>query len=106
MAQYTQLLTSRLARAARALVGTSAAHTAEASGLTRQQLRDFEKGRAALSPDERIALRTALEGLGAVFLADGPKGRGYGVRLKFSRVGKKRVEAWEDEGGRPGDDDA
>lgn len=105
MAKNTLHLTGSLARAARALVKTSAAHTAESAGLTVKQLRDFEKGRNSLSKEERASLRAALERLGAMFLADGAKGRGHGVRLKFSRLGTKRLETWEGEGGRPGEDD-
>ena len=105
MAKYTLHFTGHLARAARALVETSAADTAEVAGLTIDQLREFERGNAALSPEESAALRSALEQLGAMFLADGPNGRGYGVRLKFSRVGSKRVSTWEGEGGAAGEDD-
>ena len=105
MAEYTLHFTGSLARAARALVETSAEHTAEAAGITVEQLREFERGNTALSADDAAALRAALERLGAMFLVDGPKGRGHGVRLKFSRVGTKRVETWEGEGGLAADDD-
>lgn len=105
MASYELHFTGHLARAARALVETSAEHTAAAAGLTHDQLREFERGNISLSDAECAALRAALERLGAMFLADGPSGRGYGVRLKFSRVGTKRVETWEDEGGLAGEDD-
>ncbi len=98
-------LTGNLARAARALVGVSAADTAEAAGLTRRQLRDFEKHLAPISLDQRIALRVALERLGAHFVSDGNGGRGHGVRLKFSSSKTERVESWEAEGGFAADDD-
>jgi len=98
-------LTGPLARAARALVKTSAAHTAEAAGLSAKQLRSFEKGRVALSEEEKASLRAALEQLGAMFIAEGPNGRGQGVRLKFSKSGAKRVATWESEGGLAADDD-
>lgn len=98
-------LTGRLARAARALVGVSAAHAAEAAGLEREELRAFEKDRGGLSPDRTRALRLALEELGAFFIADGANRRGHGVRLKFSAEKARRVETWEDEGGLPAEDD-
>lgn len=98
-------LPSSLARSARALVGTSAADTAAAAGLTRRQLRDHEKGLFPLTATEQRALRIALEGLGAHFVSDGIDGRGHGVRLKFSAIKTERVESWEAEGGLAADDD-
>lgn len=105
MTQHTLPFTGNLARAARALVETSPVDTAAAAGLTVDRLREFERGQAALPEAEAEALKAALERLGAVFLPDGPEGRGYGVRLKFSRIGTKRVETWEGEGGLAADDD-
>ncbi|MFC5338316.1 XRE family transcriptional regulator [Leucobacter denitrificans] len=98
-------LTGNLARAARALVGVSAADAAEAAGLTRRQLRNFEKSLFPLTIDQRIELRSALERLGAHFVSDGNGGRGHGVRLKFSASKTERVESWEAEGGLAADDD-
>ncbi|WP_029090504.1 hypothetical protein [Brevibacterium album] len=105
MTENTVRFTGHLARAARALVQTSATYTADAAGLTRGQLRDFEKGRGSLDPVQVKALRTALERLGAVFLPDGEDGRGSGVRLKFSESKTGLVENWEGEGGFAADDD-
>lgn len=105
MTQSTLPFTGHLARAARALVETSPGDTAAVAGLTIDRLREFERGRGTLQPEEADALKAALEGLGAVFLADGPGGRGYGVRLKFSVAGTKRLETWEGEGGLAADDD-
>jgi hypothetical protein len=105
MTQNTMHLNGSLARAARALVATSATYTADAAGLTRRQLRDFEKGRGTLDEAQLASLRHTLERLGAFFLADGANGRGHGVRLKFSEDKTERVENWEGEGGLAGDDD-
>lgn len=98
-------LTGHLARAARALVGTSSSVTAQAAGLTRSELRDFEKGRSSLSGRQKEALVDALEQLGAFFLPDGTTRRGHGVQLKFSKTHTAKVETWEGEGGLPADDD-
>ncbi|MGO3146571.1 MAG: XRE family transcriptional regulator [Leucobacter sp.] len=98
-------LTGHLARAARALVGTSATDTAAAAGLTRRELRDYEKSRFPLSVEQRQSLTIALEQLGAHFVADGVDGRGHGVRLKFGAEKTARVESWEGEGGLAADDD-
>lgn len=105
METHTVELTGHLARAARALVGTSAAHTAGVAGLSKSQLRDFEKSIGSLSEEKLAALQAALEQLGAVFIADGEQKRGHGVRLKFSADKVEKIEAWEDEGGLPADDD-
>lgn len=99
------VLTSQLARSARALVGTSAAHTAAAAGLEKSELRAYEKHRTTLTAEQQSALTNTLEALGAHFIADGADGRGHGVRLKFSTEKTERVESWEGEGGLPADDD-
>lgn len=105
MAPHRLILTGPLARAARALVGTSTEVTASAAGLTRSQLRDFEKGRGVLQAGQADALRAALESLGAFFIPDGKDRRGAGVRLKFSESKARSVESWEDEGGLAAEDD-
>ncbi len=99
------LLTGQLARAARALSGISSSHTAAAAGISRNRLRDFEKGNAGLEDAELDALQTALERFGALFIADGADGRGHGVRLKFSATKVEKIETWEGEGGLAADDD-
>lgn len=105
MTQHTLNLTGYLARAARALVEVSADHLASEANLTHDQLRAFERGTASLSEAQLLELRVALERHGAIFLPDGPDGRGYGVQLKFSRVGSKRIDTWESEGGPAAEDD-
>lgn len=98
-------LSGHLARSARALVGTSARFTAQTAGLSRSELRDFEKGKASLSGRKKEALVHALEELGAFFLVDGTSGRGHGVQLKFSKAHTRKVESWEGEGGLAAEDD-
>ena len=101
-------LTGYLARAARALVETSATTTGQYANLTRAQVRDFERGHIDLTDGQKTALIHALEQLGAVFIADGEQpgaGDGAGVRLKFTTEKVRRIETWEDEGGPAYDDD-
>lgn len=108
MTEKSFTLTSYLARAARALVETSATTTGQGAGLTRGQVRDFERGRIDLTEEQRLALQHALEELGAVFLADDENvgaGSGVGVRLKFSAEKARRIDTWEGEGGPAYEDD-
>lgn len=98
-------LTGQLARAARALVGTSTKLTAQTAGLTRSELRDFERSRSSLSGRQKEKLVEALEQLGAFFIVDGTTGRGHGVQLRFSKTHTAKVETWEGEGGFPAEDD-
>jgi hypothetical protein len=105
MTQHTLVFTGYLARAARALVEISAEHLAAEAGLTHDELRSFERGTTVLAAEQINPLKTALEQHGAVFLPDGQDGHGYGVRLKFSRVGSKRINTWEGEGGPAAEDD-
>lgn len=97
-----------LARAARALVETSATTTGARAGLTRKQVRDFERGRIDLTAGQREALANALTELGAVFIAEGEtpgQGEGVGVRRKFTAEKTRRIETWEGEGGPVYEDD-
>ena len=98
-------LTGPLARAARALVEVSTSEIAGEAGVSKDALRDFERGLGMLSSSERKAVRRALERFGAHFVADGKGGRGHGVRLKFSAAKVQQLEEWEDEGGFAASDD-
>ena len=94
-----QVFNGDLARAARILVRVSSPYLAQEAQLTREDLRDFEKGADRLSDEQQRRLRAALEDLGAEFLPDdGPNG-GYGVRLKFGRSKIYSLDRWEGEGG-------
>ncbi len=90
-------LTSDLARAARALTKVSAQVIADSSGLTRKQVRDFEKGKS-LGKGKKARLREALERNGALFVPeDGVAG--YGVRRILSHERFMKLNIWEGEGG-------
>lgn len=90
-------LTSDLARAARALTKVSAQVIADSAGLTRKQVRDFEKGRG-LDDEKKARLRDALERNGALFVPEDGEA-GYGVRRILSHDRFMKLNAWEDEGG-------
>ncbi|WGH89840.1 XRE family transcriptional regulator [Auritidibacter ignavus] len=94
-----------LARAARAIAGVNPMYVAQEAGLSRQQLRDFEKGVGELSEAESRQLKITLEHLGARFITEDAHG-GQGVRAKFPRSKVTQVENWEGEGGPVGEDDA
>lgn len=91
-------LTSDLARAARAFTKVSAATIAEAAGLTREQVKEFERGRGHLSDDEKGRMRASLEHYGALFIPEDDVA-GYGVRRRYPRERLMRLNSWEGEGG-------
>jgi hypothetical protein len=93
-----------LARAARALTQVSAKVIGRSAGLDKQQVRDFEKGKLSLTPEQNGQLRRALEKFGVVFIDDDDQG-GYGVRRKFNATKITRLETWEGEGGTAYEDD-
>ena len=98
------LLSAAQCRAARALTDVSRATLAEASGIGETTIRDFEWKIAEPDAGVRAALRRALEGLGALFLADDAHG-GQGVRLKFNATEAARIDRLENEGGPTAEDD-
>ena len=100
------LITGRLIAAARALTGVSQSDLASASGLSISTLAQLEaSGSARLESEvDAEAVRRALEGLGAMFVAESD-GIGAGVRLKFLRQDVKQIDRFENEGGMVRDDD-
>ena len=104
MSKNPLMITSDLARAARALTQVSAKVIARNAGLDKQQVRDFEKGNAPLTPEQNQQLRRALGQFGVVFIEDDDHG-GYGVRRKFNATKVRRLETWEGEGGPAYEDD-
>ncbi|MBN8608708.1 MAG: helix-turn-helix transcriptional regulator [Caulobacterales bacterium] len=96
-------LTGPLCRAARALVQWPREQLADASGVARKTIRDFETGDADPGTNARAALRHALESAGAVFLDEDDLGAG--VRLRFTRRDVKQLNRLESEGGATGEDD-
>lgn len=94
------LITSELARAARALAQVSPQIVSVRTGLDAELVRDFERGIAELDAEQNAALRAGLEGLGVDFLpVDDDEGLGAGVRQRFNPRTVKRMENWENEGG-------
>ncbi|MGM0584455.1 MAG: helix-turn-helix transcriptional regulator [Pseudomonadota bacterium] len=73
-------MTSAQVRAARGLLGWSVRQLAEAAGLHRNTVSNFETGRYGGGPETVAALRRALEEAGVVFLEE--NGGGPGVRLR------------------------
>lgn len=96
-------LTGALCRAGRALVQWPREQLADASGVSKKAIRDFETGDANPGKKERAALKQALETAGAVFLDEDDLGAG--VRLRFTRRDVKQLNRLEGEGGVVGDDD-
>lgn len=104
MTNHQMVLTSDLARAARALTQVSPRTIGREAGLEKKQLRQFEKGNQPMAAEPAARLIRALEHYGAVFIPDDEQG-GYGVRRKYNAAKVRRLEAWEDEGGPAADDD-
>lgn len=67
-------------RAARALLGLEQGDLANAAGVARATLIDFEKGQRAPRASTAAALQNALEAAGVEFIAE--NGGGAGVRLR------------------------
>lgn len=99
-----QDLTPGLARAGRALAQVNSLIISEEAGLTRQQVRDFEKRVGSLSLDEKTRLLKTLENYGIAFIAE-EKDLGYGVRKRHTASKARQIKNWEDEGGLAGEDD-
>lgn len=91
-------LTSDLARAARAFTKVSTKTIAQDAGLTKEQVREFEKGVIDLPESAKAKLVASLEKYGALFLPD-EENVGYGVRRRYPREKLLRLNTWEGEGG-------
>lgn len=96
-------LTGALCRAGRALVQWPREQLADASGVAKKAIRDFETGDANPGQKARAALKHALEAAGAVFLDEDDMGAG--VRLRFTRRDVRQLNRLESEGGAVGEDD-
>lgn len=99
-----QDLTPGLARAGRALAQVNSLIISEEAGLTRQQVRDYEKRVGSLTLDEKTRLQKTLESYGVVFIAE-EESLGHGVRKRHNASKSRQLKRWEDEGGRAADDD-
>lgn len=99
-----QDLSPGLARAGRALAQINSLVISEEAGLTRQQVRDYEKRVGSLTLDEKTRLQKTLESYGVVFIAE-EESLGHGVRKRHNASKTRQLKRWEDEGGRTSDDD-
>ncbi|MGO1734874.1 MAG: XRE family transcriptional regulator [Leucobacter sp.] len=91
-------LTPDLARAARAFTKVSTTVIGQAAGLSKDEVRRFERSTGELSPAQKSRLREALEEYGALFIPEDDTG-GYGVRRRHTREKLMRLDTWEGEGG-------
>jgi hypothetical protein len=96
-------LTSAQCRAARALIDWSQAQLSQSASIDINTIADFERRFRAADETTRRRLRATLEAAGVVFISE--NGGGAGVRLKFNRAEVWEVNRWEEEGGKPGEDD-
>ena len=97
------MISSAQCRAARALLNWPLDQLAGDSGVPEADITLFEAG-SELPQAQIDQLEKALEKAGAFFIREG-RGRGPGVRFRFSRVSVKRMDIWENEGGPTGEDD-
>ena len=91
------MITGSQCRAARALVEVTRGKLSQRSGVDEMVIQNFE--RILDKPDAETieALQSALEELGAVFIAE--NGGGIGVRLKFTAAEARQIARLEGEGG-------
>lgn len=73
-------MTPSQCRAGRALLGLEQGEVADAAGIARATLIDFEQGHRSPRPATVAAIKAALEAAGIEFIAE--NGGGAGVRLK------------------------
>ncbi len=73
-------LSPELCRAARNLLDLSQQDLAEAAGVGRSTIADFERGARLPTPEKLAAIQAALEAAGVAFIE--PNGGGPGVRLR------------------------
>jgi len=91
-------------RAGRALIGWSIKRLSDEAHVAWEKIAAFENDDLDLERTTVDTLQLTLERGGVQFMPEG-KLRGAGVRLKFSRLIIKRIDVWENEGGRAGEDD-
>src|SRR5699024_3251314 len=76
---------ARRSFAGRALAQINSLIISEEAGLTRQQVRDFEKRVGSLTLDEKTRLQKTLESYGVVFIAEEDES-GHGVRCAAAKM--------------------
>jgi transcriptional regulator with XRE-family HTH domain len=74
------MITPSQSRAARALLNWSQPQLADASGASVSTIRDFETGKRNPIVNNLVAIQTALETAGVIFVPG--NGEGPGVRLR------------------------
>ncbi len=97
------MITGSQCRAARALVEYTRDRLAIAAGVSIDTIEAFERKLENPDREHILALQSALEKAGAVFIAE--NGGGIGVRLKFTRSETRRIATLEGEGGIVAHDD-
>jgi transcriptional regulator with XRE-family HTH domain len=97
------MITASQCRAARALTDITRTVLSEASGVDEETIRNFENKLAEPDGETIRSLETALQSLGALFIAE--NGGGIGVRLKFTASEQRRISTLENEGGPTGNDE-
>lgn len=95
-------LTGPLCRAARALVQWPRERLAEACGVTKRAIREFETAGIDPGPEVKATIQRLLEQGGAVFLPEGDMGAG--VRLRHTKKDVRALNRLEAEGGPVGED--
>lgn len=75
------LISPETCRAARALLNISQSDLAKTANLSKQTLVDFERGARTPYPNNLLAVQSALENLGVVFVGADEK-HGAGVRFR------------------------
>lgn len=98
------MMTGPICKAARAIVEITRAKLATASNVDELVIEAFERQISIPADDTILALQSALERLGAVFIPE-EGANGAGVRLKFSRSVTRRLSTLEGEGGPVASDD-
>ncbi|WP_269931318.1 helix-turn-helix transcriptional regulator [Aminobacter sp. HY435] len=98
------MISGSVCKAARALVEVTREKLAKRSGVAEEVIEAFERKISTPGDGAIEALQSALEGLGAVFIAE-QGADGAGVRLKFSRSVTRRLSTLEGEGGPVASDD-
>lgn len=69
-------------RAARALLEWNQPVLAEAAGVSPSTLRDFESGKRTPIANNLVAIQSALEAAGVIFISAGEVAQGAGVTLR------------------------
>lgn len=98
------MISPQQCRAARIHIQVDRPLLATASGVSAQTILSFERSGRSLPDAGVLALRQALERLGAEFICEDAAG-GAAVRLRFNADQSRSISDWEAEGGRVGDDD-